>query len=191
MDTGFKQINIPGLEYYRINRDGVVMYHNKDNNAPDRIINTMGLTSIGYPCYKLHNWLSGKRHNYTVHRLLALTFIPKPVGIKTEVNHIDHNKENYSLDNLEWITHKENIQKARAVKSWTSGRPKGYRAHDETKRKMSEKKKQKVVLTHTDGHTVKLPSINDAAAFFGISRIMFFLIRRAGLNRNGYTIQIP
>jgi hypothetical protein len=43
-----------------------------------------------------------------VHRLLALAFISNPEN-KPHVDHIDRNKENFSLDNLRWVTQKENL----------------------------------------------------------------------------------
>lgn len=46
-----------------------------------------------------------------VHRLLATTFIPNPDNLP-EVNHIDGNKLNNSLDNLEWVTGCANIRHA-------------------------------------------------------------------------------
>lgn len=45
--------------------------------------------------------------NRLVHRLVAEAFIPKQRG-KNEINHIDENKENNCVSNLEWCTHKEN-----------------------------------------------------------------------------------
>lgn len=58
-------------------------------------------------------WLSkdSKQKNYKVHRLVAQAFIPNPEGKRT-VNHIDGNKQNNNLFNLEWATHSENINHA-------------------------------------------------------------------------------
>jgi hypothetical protein len=45
-----------------------------------------------------------------LHKILAETFIPNPENLP-EVNHIDHDRSNYSLDNLEWCSHIDNMKK--------------------------------------------------------------------------------
>lgn len=54
---------------------------------------------------------SGKKKRCYAHRLVALAFIPNPDN-KTEVNHIDGNKLNNCVGNLEWATPAENKQYA-------------------------------------------------------------------------------
>lgn len=54
---------------------------------------------------------NGKRQNVFIHRIVAQTFIQNPDDLP-QVNHIDGNKENNITDNLEWVTHSENMMHA-------------------------------------------------------------------------------
>jgi len=50
----------------------------------------------------------------SVHRLVALAFVPNPLGLP-EVNHEDLDKGNNAAGNLTWMTHKGNLAHARAA----------------------------------------------------------------------------
>ena len=52
-----------------------------------------------------------KAWNVTIHRLLALVFIPNPLNLP-QVNHINGNKQDFRLENLEWVTQSQNIAHA-------------------------------------------------------------------------------
>lgn len=68
-----------------------------------------------YKVVKLY--LNSKTINKYIHRLLAEAFIPNPnPELYDTVNHIDGDRGNNSLDNLEWCTQKQNIQHA-----WKTG----------------------------------------------------------------------
>jgi hypothetical protein len=60
--------------------------------------------------------INGKTHFYKLHRLLSITFLGRPrrhfdkPHSRLEVNHIDGDKLNNVLINLEWCTRKENIE---------------------------------------------------------------------------------
>lgn len=53
-------------------------------------------------------WENGKKFNMSVHRLVATAFIDNPNGYD-EVNHKDEDKTNNNVNNLEWCSHKYNM----------------------------------------------------------------------------------
>lgn len=59
----------------------------------------------GYVCLSLY--YNGKTYHPTVHRLVAKAFIPNPNNYE-QVNHKDCNKENNSVENLEWCNQRYN-----------------------------------------------------------------------------------
>ena len=88
----------------------------------DRMVNSVqGSRTVKGMFMQIHTSKSGynfvilSKHNhykhFRVHRLVLLTFVPNPEN-KPTGNHIDGNKLNNFLENLEWMTQKENIQHA-------------------------------------------------------------------------------
>lgn len=64
------------------------------------------LSPAGY--LYISTWNGKKSGIATVHRLVALAFLPNPEN-KPQVNHIDGNKQNNHVANLEWCTIYENM----------------------------------------------------------------------------------
>lgn len=57
-----------------------------------------------------YHQVSCKHRSIGVHRLVAMCFVDGRTDSKNEVNHKDFNRQNNRSDNLEWMTHAENIR---------------------------------------------------------------------------------
>lgn len=91
--------NIYSLEDYTITKKGEIV-----NNKTNRILKPQ-LNGKGY----LRVTICGKRQ--FVHRLVAQKYISNPYNLP-QVNHIDGNKLNNNVENLEWVTNQENRKHA-------------------------------------------------------------------------------
>lgn len=56
--------------------------------------------------------LPGRRKRVGVHRLVAVAFLGQPTPERPEVNHLDGDKTNNAVGNLEWVSHGENHKHA-------------------------------------------------------------------------------
>lgn len=98
-----KFVTIPKHPRYEISKEGVI--RNKKNLK----IKSQYIGSTGY--YMVSFSYNNKSKPQRVHRLLASAFIPNINNYKC-INHIDGNKLNNDLDNLEWCNHKQNMNHA-------------------------------------------------------------------------------
>ena len=58
-------------------------------------------------------WVQGSQPGWELaHRVVMLTWRPTPEADKLTVDHLDHNKRDNSVDNLEWVTREENLRRA-------------------------------------------------------------------------------
>lgn len=94
--------DVKGYEgFYKISSEGKLISPNG--------IKTTEITKNGYERVSL--WKKGKGRHYSIHRLVAEAFIPNPLNLPM-VNHIDGNKLNNKIENLEWCDAFHNMKHA-------------------------------------------------------------------------------
>jgi len=99
-------INIRGYrDQYQVSNKGRVR-----NKLKNKIYSTTRCDTKGYNIVGLYDE-NGKRHTKKAHRLVAAAFIPNP-GNKPQVNHMNCNKLDNRVSNLEWCTNRENMDHA-------------------------------------------------------------------------------
>lgn len=111
-----KFININGFENYQVSNLGNVKVKTKVRfsknglaiHVPEKVLK-LNIKKSGYTEVTLISLEI--RKSFSVHRLVALAFIPNPEN-KKEVNHINGIKNDNRIENLEWVTSKENTQHA-------------------------------------------------------------------------------
>lgn len=107
--------DIEGYEgLYRVNTNGVV------ESLPREVINGTGGRFMSKPKIMNHHkdnmgyirvalCKNGKMTKTKLHRILAIAFIPNPEN-KPQINHINSIRDDFRLENLEWVTAGENLK---------------------------------------------------------------------------------
>lgn len=99
-----------------------------------------------------------EQKSFKVHREVAKAFIPNPNGLP-QVNHIDGNKNNNCVENLEWVSNKENADHAISAGLWGNVYKASQRAN--------EKRKTPVVSVDAiTGERRYFGSVSEAERFF-------------------------
>ena len=113
---------------------------------------------------------NGKIKCFQVHRLVALAFVPN-IENKTQVNHIDENKENNKADNLEWVTARENNNYGMHNHKVSVAKGMAVEAYNEAGKKVSE-----------------FHSMNEASRRMGISyQSIYSCVKGKQRKAGGYT----
>ena len=107
---------------YQVSNCGRLLSLNYHRSGKSKLLKPTK-TKKGYLAVGLHK--NGKRKMCKVHRLVAETFIPNPDNLP-QINHIDENKKNNRVDNLEWCDNKYNTNygthNERISKTLTNGK---------------------------------------------------------------------
>lgn len=123
------------------------------------------INDSGYLCVGIYDSEKGQSVQHRVHRLVAEAFIPNPDGKRT-VNHIDGNKLNNCVENLEWATHKENLSHARKIGLVVvTDRQRKAASENLKKNRLLAHPKKRCFLVDYVGHKMEFPSIRAAACF--------------------------
>lgn len=102
-----KLVQVPTKEWLLVDREGNC-YNKKTGNR-------LNYQKDIYGYYFVSTSYNNKTVRCLVHRALMLAFVPNPDNLPT-VNHKDGDKTNNSLDNLEWMNHKDQI-----IHKWACG----------------------------------------------------------------------
>ena len=140
---------------YSITKDGKVFSHNTNSYL-------MPFNNSGYLRVSLST--ENKCKKFLVHRLVAEAFIPNNDNKKL-VNHIDGNKQNNDISNLEWCTYSENLKHAYKIGLYTDVKRAGI--YGKRTIKYAQKANEKIVLDTQTG--IFYDSAKEAASLLGIN----------------------
>lgn len=103
--------------------------------VPGKILKPHPNIKSGYLCVNLYK--NDKPTMIPIHRLVAIAFIPNPQNLP-QVGHKDETRTNNNVDNLEWVTNKENANTPKRKERLREINT-GKKTSDEIKQKLSEK----------------------------------------------------
>lgn len=134
---------IPNYPNYSISRDGKTVIGCKGEMR-------IQTNNCGYRTVQLTN--NGKKHSFSIAKLLALTFIPNPENKRT-IDHINRDRSDDRIENLRWATdHEQGFNKGRYSTN-TSG-VKNISIKKKGRKRYQYEKKYKGVIYKTNSYSM-------------------------------------
>ena len=176
MQEIWKKIITPDgiYENYQVSNLGNIRSLNYNHTGKEKILK-QNENRYGYMQVRLCK--NSETKNYTVHRLVAMAFMPNVMNYKC-IDHRDTNKHNNNVLNLVWCTQKQNANNELSKKKMSKSQ-KGKHRTEETKKKISVANKGK---TLSEEHKKKMsekvicietgeifPSVNETSRELKIS----------------------
>lgn len=167
--------SVEGYEVYEVSNKGKVRTHNYMNRGETREMSPSNCR--GY--LQVNLFKNNKQKCMRIHRLVADAFIPNPHDYK-EVNHIDGNKMNNNVSNLEWCSRNYNLENEHRTGL-------GDKAQEGLRRCSVPKRKAVISISKANGEKQEFVSIQEAGRRLGIeaTKICACLKGRAK-SANGY-----
>ena len=133
-------------------------------------------------------------HWHMVSRLVIFTYGPPPPTPKHEVDHIDEDKLNCHISNLQWMVHTLRGPAEDHRRRETCGRKPGFNHNPQTLEKMSLAKQKPVIVTGY-GKTMIFDSIEELmdsklSKQINLYRRKFNRIMNSGGEYHGYTFEL-
>lgn len=98
---------------------------------------------------------NGLKQTYSIHRLVASAFIEN-INNKPTVNHIDENKSNNRVENLEWATYSENINHGSRNERVVQNTDYSQKKYNTDYRIIGDKHCKKIIQCDMDGNEIKV-----------------------------------
>lgn len=195
----FKQVK--GYPNYEVSNTGVVR-NVTTGKTLTHIINSCGYHQVhlGYrkdPTTGEYIYKDGNKVQYLamVARLVAEAFIPNPNNFP-EVNHISEDKNDNTVENLEWVDRKTNMNHGtRNVRqgNYAKNMPQSHREKLSIAAKnrgahLNNGKKVIVEITEPDGNKIEFKSVREAARYLGVNPSRVHYNAKSGGDIDGYTV---
>lgn len=160
--------NIPTFEgKYAITEDGCVWSYPKSNATGGIRHNGRFLKSQNHSCgYK--SIVLGRNKQFLIHRLVAETYIPNPKKYP-QVNHINGNKSDNRVENLEWCNNSQNLIHSVKIGTYNHTR----KPSDNYLKKLTRQDIQEIIYLCSQGLNHQ-----EIADTFNISRVYVGILSR-------------